>query len=180
MRPLLSADGLIEAGFDEESWPAFVERVAETLNMGPGTRVWDVTCGAGSFLFPLHLNGYVVGGNDASAEALALAREAMPEGRFTASDAIDVDPAEPWDVVVASRGLTGCQTRDEARALLARMAAKATHAIALLRVDEVHGPALDRANLLRVLVEIGVSAIQFEGDGRLNIYARVNPGDPLL
>ena len=75
MRPLMSADGLIEAGFDEERWLAFVERVAESLNMGPGTRVWDVTCGAGSFLLPLHLNGYVVGGNDASADLLALARE---------------------------------------------------------------------------------------------------------
>jgi trans-aconitate methyltransferase len=129
---------------------------------------------------PLHANGYVVGGSDASADALALARDAMPEGRFIASDATDVDPAEPWDVVVASRGLTGCQTRDEVRALLARMAAKATHAIALLRVDEVHDPALDRANLLRVLVEVGVSAIQFEGDGRINVYARVPPAGPAL
>jgi trans-aconitate methyltransferase len=176
----MSADGLIEAGFDEERWLAFVERVAESLNMGPGTRVWDVTCGAGSFLLPLHLNGYVVGGNDASADLLALAREAMPEGVFWAGDAVDLNPGEPWDVVVASRGLTGCQTRDEARALLSRMAAKATHAIALLGVDELHGPALDRANILRVLAEIGASAIEFEGDGRLNVYARVNPSDALL
>ena len=173
MRTLLSADGLIEAGFDVESWSAFVERAAETLNMGPGTRVWDVTCGAGSFLLPLALNGYVVGGNDPSAAALALARGAMPDGRFTASDAADVDTAEPWDVVVASRGLTGCQSRDEARARLARMAAKATHAIALLRVDEIHDPPLDRAGLLRALAEIGASSIQFESDGRLNVYARV-------
>jgi SAM-dependent methyltransferase len=180
MRSLLSADGLIEAGFDEESWPAFVERVAETLNIGPGTRVWDVTCGAGSFLLPLHLNGYVVGGNDPSPDALALARDAMPEGRFVACDAMDLDPAEPWDVVVASRGLDGCQTRDETRALLARMAAKATHAIALLRVDEVHGTALDRAALLHLLAEIGVSAVEFEGDGRLNVYARVSSTERLL
>ena len=54
------------------------------------------------------------------------------------------------------------------------------HAIALLGVDEVHGPALDRANILRVLAEIGASAIEFEGDGRLNVYARVNPSDALL
>lgn len=180
MRTLLSADGLIEAGFDEETWSAFVERVAESLNVGPGTRVWDVTCGAGSFLLPLHLNGYVVGGNDVSAEALALARDAMPGVNFVAADPVDLDPAEPWDVVVASRGLAGCQTRDETRALLARMAAKATHAIALLRVDEVHGPALDRAGLLHLLAEIGVSAVEFEGDGRLNVYARVSTSEPLL
>jgi trans-aconitate methyltransferase len=180
MRTLLSADGLIEAGFDEDTWPAFVERVAETLNVGPGTRVWDVTCGAGSFLLPLHLNGYVVGGNDASSDALALARHAMPEGRFAFGDPMDLDPAEPWDVVVASRGLASCQTREETRALLARMAAKATHAIALLRVDEMHGPVPDRATLLQLLAEIGVSAVEFEGDGRLNVYARVPTPGPAL
>jgi hypothetical protein len=180
LRTLLSADGLIEEGFDEESWPAFVEGVAETLDVGPGTRVWDVTCGAGSFLFPLHTNGFVVGGNDPSASDVALAQAAMPDGRFTASDTIGVDPGDRWDVVVASRGLAGCQNRDEARARLAQMAAKATHAIALLRVDEIHDPALDRAGLMRALVEIGASAIQFEGDGRLNVYARVTSPDPLL
>jgi SAM-dependent methyltransferase len=180
MRTLLSADGLIEAGFDDESWSAFVERVAETLNVGPGTRVWDATCGAGSFLFPLHVNGYVVGGNDPSTDALALARHAMPDGRFVFGDPIDLDPTEPWDVVVASRGLASCQTRDETRALLARMAAKATHAIALLRVDEVHGPAVDRSTLLKVLADIGVTAVQFEGDGRLNVYARVSASEGVL
>ncbi len=173
MRSLLDADGLLDEGFDEETWQAFVERVAETLDIGPGTRVWDIACGAGSFVYPLHLNGYEVGGSDAG-EGLALAREAMPDAPFRFCEPTDVDPADPWDVVVSSRGFAGCQTRDEARAMLSRMAAKATHAIALLRVDEVHGPALERAELLRLLAEIGVSAVQFEGDGRLNVYARVN------
>jgi len=180
MRQLLTADRLIDAGFDEEAWQSFVEGVAETLNIGPGTRVWDATCGAGSFLYPLHLNGFVVGGNDASGDALALAREAMPEGHFVFGDPTDLHPAEPWDVVVASRGLVGCETRDEVRALLARMAAKATHAIAVLRIDEVHGPTLDRPTLLRLLAEIGASSVQFEGDGRLNVYARIQaPGGGL-
>jgi hypothetical protein len=57
------------------------------------------------------------------------------------------------------------------------MAAKARHAIALLRVDEVHGPAVDRATLLHVLAEIGVTAVQFEGDGRMNVYARISASD---
>jgi hypothetical protein len=172
MRRLLVADGLIAAGFDEESWMSFVEGVAETLNIGPGTRVWDATCGAGSFLYPLHINGYVVGGSGAPGDVLALAAEAMPGVPLEAGEPAELDADARWDVVVASRGLAGCETRDEARALLARMAAKATHAIAVLRIDEVHGPRLDRATLLRILAEIGLSAVQFEGDGRLNVYAR--------
>jgi hypothetical protein len=99
----------------------------------------------------------------------------MPDGRFVSGEPGDIDPADPWDVVVASRGLASCQTHDETRALLARMAAKARHAIALLRVDEVHGPVMDRNGLLRLLADIGVTAVQFEGDGRLNVYARIGP-----
>jgi hypothetical protein len=180
VKDLLSADGLLEQGFDEETWLSFVEGVAETLNIGPGTRVWDATCGAGSFLYPLHLNGYMVGGSGAPGDALALAAQAMPGIPLIAGDPTDLDPAEQWDVVVASRGLAGCETYDETRALLARMAAKATHAIAVLRIDEVHGPALDRPTLLRLLAEIGASSVQFEGDGRLNVYARIQaPGSGL-
>ena len=40
------------------------EHVAETLDIGPGTRVFEVDCGDGAFLLPLYQNGYVVGGID--------------------------------------------------------------------------------------------------------------------
>ena len=136
LRSLMAADGLADAGCDEHTWADFVEHVAETLDIGPGTHVWDAGCGAGSFLYPLSLNGYMVGGVDPSAECLALARAAMPHGRFITGAAHDFDPAEAWDVVVASHGLAGCRDWAEVRALLARMAAKATHAIAVLNVEE--------------------------------------------
>lgn len=75
---LLDADGLSRLGYDEDSWWAFVEQVAETLDIGPGSRVWDATCGAGSFLFPLPRNGFV--GVDRSGDRVALASAAMPDG----------------------------------------------------------------------------------------------------
>jgi SAM-dependent methyltransferase len=174
LRSLMAADGLADAGCDEHPWADFVEHVAETLDIGPGTHVWDAGCGAGSFLYPLSLNGYVVGGVDPSPECLALARAAMPHGRFIAGAAHDFDPAEAWAVVVASHGLAGCRDWAEVRALLARMAAKATHAIAVLNVDE-EGPLVNRGRLLRLLTEVGASAVQFENtaEGRLLVFARV-------
>ena len=174
LRSLMAADGLAEAGCDEHTWADFVEHVAETLDIGPGTHVWDAGCGAGSFLYPLSLNGYMVGGVDPSAERLALARAAMPHGRFITGAAHDFDPAEAWDVVVASHGLAGYRDWAEVRALLARMAAKATHAIAVLNVEE-GGPVVNRGRLLRLLTEVGASAVQFENTakGRLLVFARV-------
>jgi hypothetical protein len=76
--------------------------------------------------------------------------------------------------VVESRGLADCGDVEDLRGLLARMAAKATHAIALLRVDENNTLNVGRAGLLRLLNEIGVSAVQFEETGdRLSVFARV-------
>ena len=171
---LLAADAPAGDGYDDETWTDFVEHVVEMLDVGPGTSIWDAGCGAGSFLYPLSLNQYVVGGVDPSAARLARARSAMPGGRFEVGPSIDFNPAEPWDVVVSSRGLTGCRDVDDVRGLLARMAAKATHAIALLRVDEKEAPKVTRATLLRLLAEIGVSAVQFEdARGRLSVFARV-------
>jgi trans-aconitate methyltransferase len=150
--------------------------VVESLDVGPGTRIWDVGCGAGAFLYPLWENGYVVGGVDDSAARIALARRAMPQGVFVVGQPSAVDPAEPWDVVVASRGFAACADLDQARGLLARMAAKATHAVAILNVPEAGEPgATARAGLLRMLAEIGVTAVQFESaaGGRFHTYAKV-------
>ena len=52
---------------------AFSEYVAETLDIGPGTRVFEVDCGDGAFLFPFYSNGYVVGGIDADMACVKLA-----------------------------------------------------------------------------------------------------------
>jgi hypothetical protein len=51
------------------------------------------------------------------------------------------------------------------RGLVARMFAKATHAVALLNVPETHHQAL-----LHALAEVGAKAVQFE---RNDLFARV-------
>ena len=140
------------------------EKVAETLDIGPGTRVFEVDCGNGEFLFPLYSNGYIVGGTDADPGAVAHALAEMPEGFFTVGTAPALDPALPWDVVVC-RSLTGQPDADFVRGLVARMFAKATHAIALLNVPEKH-----QQPLLHALAEVGARAIQIEG---ADVFARV-------
>jgi len=140
------------------------ERVAETLDIGPGTRVFEVDCGDGAFLFPFHQNGYVVGGTDSDAALVAQAAAAMPGGAFSVAPASALDPALPWDVVIC-RSVSKASDNDAVRGLVARMFAKATHAIALLDVPEAH-----HRSLMHALAEAGAQAIQIEGAG---IFARV-------
>jgi trans-aconitate methyltransferase len=147
-----------------EGWLALAEHVAETLDIGPGTRVFEVDCGRGEFLFPLHLNGYIVGGIDGDAAAIKDAIAAMPDGMFQVGMAEALEPAVPWDLVVC-RSLAGAPSNDYIRGLVARMIAKATHAIALIDVPEPqHQP------LMHALTEAGAQAIQIEG---AHIFARV-------
>jgi ubiquinone/menaquinone biosynthesis C-methylase UbiE len=148
----------------EEAWRDFVERIAETLDIGPGTSVFDVSCGAGAFLLPLAENGYLVGGIDPSPSLIAKAKAAMPSGQWGVGSAETLDPGEPWDVVVSVSGFARFKDLDQARGVLARMTAKATHAIAVLDVPDT---TLDRGWMLHTLAEIGASAVQIE-DQRLN------------
>ncbi len=114
------------------AWLDFVERTVETLDIGPGTRVFEVGCGEGAFLFPLAENGYAVGGIDPSAESIRSAQEAIPSGKFLVGEPSSLDPGEAWDVVLACGVFQSFPDLDQARGVLARMAAKATHAIACL------------------------------------------------
>ena len=140
------------------------EYVAETLDIGPGTRVFEVDCGDGAFLYPFHQNGYLVGGCDGDPAAIERAIAAMPDGVFQVGMATALDPAVPWDVVIC-RSLSGAPDLDYMRGLVARMFAKATHAIALLNVpDQSHQP------LMHALAEVGAKAIQIEGE---HLFARV-------
>ena len=144
------------------------EHVAEILDIGPGTGVFEVDCGDGAFLFPFHQNGYIVGGSDADPEAIKDAIAAMPGGLFQVGAASALDPAVPWQVVIC-RSLKGAADLDHMRGVLARMCAKATHAVAVLDVPEER-----RHWLLHALAEIGAGAIQFEtSNGGVNVFARV-------
>jgi hypothetical protein len=150
------------------------EYVAETLDIGPGTRIFEVDCGNGAFLFPFYSNGYIVGGVDAEPAAIEHALATMPQGLFTVGPAAALDPAMPWDVVIC-RSFAGLSAEalakadrpevDHIRGVVARMFAKATHGIALLDVPETAHRAL-----LHALAEVGAKAIQIEG---LNLFARV-------
>lgn len=150
-----------------------VEYVAETLDIGPGTEVFEVACASGEFLIPLHENGFIVGGLDADPVLVAEARAAMPGSRFISGSPAELDPAEPWQVVVC-RAFGTFPDIDYARGVLARMAAKATHAVALLDLPEAR---YDRRWILHAFAEVGFSAVQMEGvkgdEARINVFARL-------
>ena len=136
---LMAADGL-DTGFGsvtEAAWRALVERTARTLGLAAGSRVFEVGCGAGAFLYPLAEIGCVVGGLDQSDALIGYASAALPDGQWLQGDASALDPAEAWDVVLACGVFMYFPDPNYARGVIARMAAKATRAVAILDVPDL-------------------------------------------
>jgi len=187
----LMAAGGLDTGFGsvtEPAWREFVMRTATTLNLGRGSRVFEVGCGAGAFLYPLHEAGCEVGGLDQSAALIRYATEAMPDGQWTEGDASTLNPAEGWDVVLACGVFMYFPDPGYARGVIARMAAKATRAMAILDVPDAAlrdsamafrrgtmGEAeyaakyrgldhlfYERSWMERMLIEVGASAVRTE------------------
>lgn len=197
LEQLMAADGL-DTGFGsvtEADWREFITRTAATLGLERGSRVFEVGCGAGGFLYPLYEAGCVVGGLDQSSALIGFASAAMPEGQWSAGDAASLDPAEAWDVVLACGVFMYFPDPAYARSVIARMAAKATRAIAILDIPDVArreeamafrrgsmGEAeyeakyagldhlfYDRSWMKRILLEVGATDVRIE-DQRVNGY----------
>jgi SAM-dependent methyltransferase len=135
---LMAADGL-DTGFGsvtESAWREFALRTAVQLDIDRGSRVFEVGCGAGAFLYPLYQRGCEVAGVDQSAALIGYAREAMPEGRWSVGDAEDLDPGDRYDVAAACGVFMYFPDLDYSRRVLAAMVKKAARAIAILDVPD--------------------------------------------
>ncbi len=134
---LMAADGL-DTGYGsvgEDAWRGFALRSAERLGAKEGDSVFEVGSGAGAFLWPLAEAGMRVGGLDASTALVRLAREAMPEGRFDAREALALDE-EPWDFVVSCGVFLYFPDEAYAEAVVRAMARKARRGVAILEVAD--------------------------------------------
>jgi SAM-dependent methyltransferase len=135
----MAADGL-DTGFGdvaEPSWLAGAHRWSERLGIDRGASVFEVGCGAGAFLYALRGTGCSLGGNDWSASLIAIARTALPRGRFVVADAGEIDTADQADVVVSFGVFLYFPSLEYSRAVIERMAAKARRVVAILDVPDI-------------------------------------------
>lgn len=135
---LMAADGLDSAfsGLQPDAWTKFVLTTADRLRLAPGMSVFEVGCGAGAFLFDLQRLGCRVGGIDQSAALIDIARDALPDGEFAVADAAEVDVDPRADAVLSCGVFLYFPGLDYARQVIGAMAAKATHAVAILDVPD--------------------------------------------
>ncbi len=136
---LLAADGFDTpfSKVDEEIWRSYVCRMAARVGIEPGMSVFEVGCGAGAYLFELYRRGCRVGGLDASAALLNLARDVMPEGEWIHGDAAGLETTQSYDLVVSVSVFHYFPSLDYARRVIERMVRKARRAVMILDVPDL-------------------------------------------
>jgi ubiquinone/menaquinone biosynthesis C-methylase UbiE len=87
------------------------EVVFDRLGVGAGVRLLDIACGSGLAASYAHRRGAVVGGLDAAAALVGIARTRTPEGDFRVGDMFALPfPDASFDVATSFNGIwKGCE-----------------------------------------------------------------------
>ena len=136
---LLQEDGYDTMGaVTEQAWRAYVQTIADRLQLRPGDSVFDVGCGAGAFLWCLREAGHPVGGIDYSASQIIRARQVMPGVTdLDVGEAQALEAAPAYDVVTACGTFLYFPGLSYAANVIERMAAKAARGVALLDLPDL-------------------------------------------
>jgi cyclopropane fatty-acyl-phospholipid synthase-like methyltransferase len=136
---LLQLDGFDSnaSGFSKSDWLQQFEALQKILQIKAGSRIFEVGCGSGAFLYPWQrfLN-CTVGGLDYSQELINVAIKALPGGEFICSPADDLSSDQKYDYVFAF-GLFHYLPLDSARNVLIRMINKAQKEVLVLDVPDL-------------------------------------------
>jgi SAM-dependent methyltransferase len=140
LRNLIDLDGFDSGAgrVEVEDWQRNAWSIAQHLGLLNGDSVFEVGCGAGAFLYALKQGHTInVAGIDYSANLLAAAKKAIPEGDFTMGEAKDINPDTKYDFVI-SHSVFHYFSLDYANQVLELMIGKANKAVAILEVPDLN------------------------------------------
>lgn len=134
----IQLDGFDNAGdaISAEDWRRYVHSMAERMRIRSGASVFEVGCGAGAFLIPLHELGTNIGGIDYSPSLIKVGRSLLPSARLKVCDALDLDVSRLYDHVFCHSVFQYLENHDIARQVLNRMILKSRRSVGILDVSD--------------------------------------------
>lgn len=120
-----------------EAWQAYVMRRADEMGIQAGWSVFEIGCGAGAFLWPLHQRGCRVAGIDYSAVLIEAAQQTIPDGQWQIGGAHQlVLTPRSYNVLVANSVFQYFPDADYAQHVLKHMLQTAQQTVAILDVPD--------------------------------------------
>jgi hypothetical protein len=137
---LIQSDGFDGGGGDScitaKSWRDYVSQIKTELFARKTDSFFEVGCGCGAILYPLHEAGHTVGGLDYSETLIKKAREILPDASLTACEAVLLKTLPKYDFVIANSMFFYFSDFEYASSVLDRMYEKAQKGIAILDVPD--------------------------------------------
>lgn len=87
---------------NESDWRLFVGSLYERLNIRENESIFELGCGAGSFLYPFYEKGFSVAGIDFSEKLIEKANEVFKKGCFEVGEANSLNPNKQYDVIFSN------------------------------------------------------------------------------
>lgn len=116
-----------------DRWRIYVTSIVKKLNIKKDDSIFEIGCGAGAFLYTLHILGYKVGGIDYSM-ALVNAGKQIWEAQISYSEAINCDINPIYDVVISNSVFHYFPNLDYAEEVIQKMIKKSKKTIAILEL----------------------------------------------
>jgi len=135
---LIKADGFdTGAGsFNVDSWIQYTESLYERLSIQKQHSVFDVGCGSGAFLYPLHIRSNKVGGVDYSYALIKLAKNIFGGKNFDNDDAMNIDVSTQFDVVVAHSVFHYFKDLEYSELVIQKMLKKSASKVAIFDIND--------------------------------------------
>ena len=138
LESLIRADGFdTGAGsFSVDDWLIYTKEFYNKLNIKENKSIYDIGCGSGAFVYPLHLDANKVGGVDYSMSLIKLANTIMPNCDFIHKEAVEINIDETYDVVLSHSVFHYFKDLNYAKNVIEKMVLKSKDKIAIFDIND--------------------------------------------
>ncbi len=135
LNSLIKADGYdLGSILTVDYWKKYVNFILGKINIPKGGSIYEVGCGSGAFLYPMHIQGYKTGGIDYAEPLINVVKNIIPNGDFEVNEAVQMDTTKKYDAVVSNGLFLYFPSLEYAHSVLKKMYDKANDTIAILEL----------------------------------------------
>jgi len=137
LESLIKADGFDSGAgsFSVGNWCKYTSELYQEMGIKPDNSIYDIGCGSGAFVYPLHLNKHMVGGVDYSMILIKLANKII-NNNFICDDATNIKVNEKYDFIVSHSVFQYFESLDYAKKVIFKMYEKANKTIAIFDISD--------------------------------------------
>jgi trans-aconitate methyltransferase len=135
---LIKADGFDSGAgsFSVDGWLQYTDELYKKINIKQNESIFDIGCGSGAFIYPLHINNHKTGGVDYSMILINLANTIFSNKEFICNEANSINTNNKYDIVVSHSVFHYFKDLQYAKSVILKMINKANKKICIFDIND--------------------------------------------